>query len=68
VLLDPLEEKLDLPAAFVQIADRKGRLRRHIGQKYQGFPGFGVPEAHPPEIHRVVSLRIMSVQVPSGVG
>ena len=48
VLLDPLEEQLDLPAALVQGCNRQRRQRRVVGQEYQRLARLGVLEANAP--------------------
>jgi hypothetical protein len=62
VLFDPREEKLDLPAAFVQVADRQSGLRRQAGQEHEGFPGLGIAETNSPWMRRVISPRVVPVQ------
>ena len=42
VLLDPLEEQLDLPAALVQRGNGQRRQRCVVGQKHQRFARIGV--------------------------
>lgn len=48
VLLDPFEEQLDLPAAFVQSSDGQGRQACVVGQEDQSLLGFGIFEADTP--------------------
>jgi hypothetical protein len=48
MLFDPFEEQFDLPAAFVERADRRGRQPDQVGEEHQGFSRFGVPEADAP--------------------
>ena len=48
MLLDPLEEQLDMPAALVERSDGQGRQRRVVGQKHQRLAGLGVPESNAP--------------------
>ena len=44
VLLDPLEEQLDLPAALVERTDGQRRQDRVVGQEDQGLACLGVLE------------------------
>ena len=41
VLLDPLEEQLDLPTAFVDVGDGLGRQMLDIGEEFIGSAGVG---------------------------
>lgn len=47
MLLDPSEKEFDLPAAAVQLGDRKGWQDEIVGQKGKGLGRFGIlePEA-----------------------
>ncbi len=42
VLLDPFEERLDLPAAFVEPCDGQGRQGEVVAQEGDGLAGFGI--------------------------
>jgi hypothetical protein len=53
MLLDPFEEKLDLPAAFVERANRGGWKLEMVCQEDQCLPGLWVFEADTPEMLRV---------------
>jgi hypothetical protein len=57
-----VEEKLHLPAIFVDRADREGGQCCLIGEEHQGSAGFAVPEAHPPEMHWVVLFGVVAIQ------
>ena len=61
-LLDPLEEKLHLSAAFIEVADRGRRQGCLISEEHQGLVGFGISEAHMPEVHEIVLARVVPVQ------
>ena len=50
VLLDPLEEQLDLPAALVQRGDRQRRQGRVVGQEDQRLARLGILEADAPQV------------------
>jgi hypothetical protein len=45
MLLDPFEEQFDLPAAFVERADGRGRQPELVGEEHQRSARFGVPQA-----------------------
>src|SRR5271167_5047116 len=45
MLLDPLEEQFDLPAAAVEIGDDLGRKREVVAQKDQPLGSLGIPVA-----------------------
>lgn len=62
VLLDPFEEKFDLPAALVDGCNRQRRKFEIVGQKNQAFVRFGVDEADSPESFRVVAFAFVGVQ------
>ena len=49
VLLDPLEEQFDVPAAFVERGDGLGREAEMIGEKDQMLARFGIAQAHSPQ-------------------
>ena len=57
VLLDPLEEQLDLPAAFVELGDGQRRQREVVGQEDQGLGRHGVAISDAPEFVRVAGRR-----------
>src|SRR5574340_959032 len=58
VLLDPLEEQLHLPAAFVQSADTQGGDAEVIGQEHQRLSGFRVLVADAPQSLWIALLRV----------
>ncbi len=62
VLLDPFEEQLDLPAAFVQSCNGQGRQACVVGQEDQSFLGFGVFESNTPQMLGVVLGGIVPIQ------
>ena len=62
MLLDPLEEQFDLPAAFVKCGDGDGRQRGVVGQKDQGLARLGVVEADAAQMIRVVLCRVEAVE------
>ena len=49
VLLDPFEEQLDLPAAFVDLGDGKRGQREVIGQELESLAGLLIQECHAPK-------------------
>ena len=49
VLLDPLEEQLDLPAASIKIGDGLGRELEVVGQEHQSLVSFGIQVADAPQ-------------------
>jgi hypothetical protein len=53
MLLDPFEEKLHLPAALVEGANRQSRQRHLIGEEDQRFAGLSVLEADAPQVRRI---------------
>ena len=60
VLLDPLEEEFDLPAASVKRGDGLSREDEVVGEEYQGLAGFRVAKADAPEFRRVGLGRVPS--------
>ena len=62
MLLDPLEEPLDLPAAFVQRGNRQCRQGRVVGQKHQRLAGFRVFEADAPQLLGIVLRDVETVE------
>jgi len=62
VLLGPLEEQLDLPAALVQRGDRQGRQAGVVGQEHQRLARLGVLEADAPQMLGVVLGRVEAVE------
>ena len=57
MLFDPLEEKLDLPAALVEIGDGERRKVEVVGQKDEETLVFFIEIANAAEGSRVVLLR-----------
>ena len=62
MLLDPLEEQLDLPAALVERADGGRRQGELVGQEHQRLARFGVLEADAPQMLRVIAAGGLTVQ------
>ena len=62
VLLDPFEEQLDLPAAFVPSGNGQGRQGRVVGQEDQSLLSFGIFEADTAQVFGVVLGDIVSAQ------
>ena len=54
VLLDPLGEKFDLPAALAQLADGERRQRGLVGKEHQRLAGFQVVEPDAAQMGGVV--------------
>ena len=50
MLLDPLEEQLDLPAAAIQLGDGQGRQREVVGEEARGLAAFAVVELDAPKL------------------
>src|ERR1700720_3946146 len=62
MLLDPFEEQFDLPAAFVERADGRGRQPELVGEEHQLLSRFGVPEADAPQVFGVMLGGVVAVQ------
>src|SRR3954452_5015665 len=62
MLLDPLEEQLDLPAAFVERADGRGRQAKLVGEEHQRLARLGVPEADAPQMFGVMPAGIVTIE------
>ena len=62
VLLDPFEEQLDLPAAFVQSSNGQGRQGRVVGQEDQSLLGCWVLEPDTAQVFGVVLGDVVPVQ------
>ena len=62
MLLDPLEEPLDLPAAFVQRGNRQRRQRRVVGQEHQCLARVGVLEADASQMLGVLPRGVVAVE------
>lgn len=62
VLLDPFEEQLDLPAAFVQSGNGQRRQARVVGQEDQSLLGLGIFEPDTTQVFGVVLGDVVSVQ------
>ena len=57
MLLDPLEEQLDLPAAFVELGDGERRQGEVVGQEGEGLAGLGIAIGDAAELVRVAVGR-----------
>ena len=62
MLLDPFEEQFDLPAAFVERADGRGRQPELVGEEHQRSPRFGVPQADAPQVFGVMLAGVVTIQ------
>lgn len=62
MLLDPLEEQLDLPAAFVQRGNRQCGQGCVVGQEHQRLAGFRVFEADAPQLFGIVLRDVETVE------
>ncbi|MPN64900.1 hypothetical protein SDC9_212678 [bioreactor metagenome] len=62
MLLDPLEEQLDLPAAFVKRANGCCRQNHLIGEKDKCLAGFWVLETQPAQLRGVVRFRVEAIE------
>ena len=62
VLLDPFEEQVDLPTAFVYGCDSKGRQFEVIGEKDQPFAGLRIDIADTPERFWIVTFALPGAQ------
>ncbi len=62
VLLDPLEEQFDLPAAFVQRGVRQGGQADVVGPEDPCLSRLGVLEADSPQMLRVMLRRLEAVE------
>ena len=58
MLLDPLEEEFDLPAALVEFCDRECRQSEVVGQKDKPSFLFGIVETDAPELRRKILFGI----------
>jgi hypothetical protein len=54
VLLDPFEEQLDLPAAFLEPGDGQRRQGEVVGQEDEGVSGLRVAKFDAAQLVRVV--------------
>ena len=62
MLLDPFEEQLDLPAAFVERGDGQGKQCGVVGQKHQRLARLGVVEANAAQMIRVMFSHSAGVE------
>src|SRR6202049_2951774 len=62
MLLDPLEEQLDLPAALVEGANRGGRQGEVVGEEDQGLGRLGVVEADTPQMVGIMLAGIVTIE------
>ena len=62
MLLDPLEEQLDLPAALVEGTDRGGRQGEVVGEEDQGLGRLRVVQADAPQVIGIVPACIVTVE------
>src|SRR5450432_1482131 len=62
MLLDPLEEQLDLPAALVEGADGGRRQGELVGKEHQRLARFWILEADAPQMLRVIAAGGLTVQ------
>jgi len=62
VLLDPLEEQFDLPAALVEGADGRGRQAEMVGEKDECFEGFGIVEADPAQMLGIALAGVVAIE------
>ena len=60
--LDPFEEQFDLPAAFVERADGRGRKPELVGEEHQRSSRFGVPEADAPQVFGIMLAGVVTIQ------
>ena len=68
VLLEPFEERFDLPAVFVEGGDRQRRPVEQVGEKNPVPAGLRVAEGHPAEGFGVSGLRLRPGQQNRRVG
>ena len=68
VLLDPLEEQLDLSAAFVEGADGGRRQGELVGKEDQVFAGVRVAEADAAQVAGIILAAVMAVESDGLVG
>ena len=62
VLLDPFEEQLHLPAAFVQRCDGQGRQTGVVGQEDQSLFGLGIFESDTAQVLGIVFGDVVPVE------
>ena len=68
MLLDPLEEQLDLPAAPVELGDGQGRQGEVVGQEHKRFAVLGIEEADAAELLGIVLFGVEAVEDDDLVG
>jgi len=66
VLLDPLEEELDLPPAFVELGDGQRREREVVGEEHEPLPFLRIEVADAAESLGVAPLAVEAVE-PDGL-
>ena len=62
MLLDPLEEQLDLPAALIKRTHGEGRELEMVGHKHQGLVGFGILESDATQVLRIMLAGIETIE------
>ena len=62
MLLDPLEEQLDLPAALVELANGHGRQVEVVGDEHQLLAGLAVVEADPAQVLGIETAGLDAVE------
>ena len=62
MLLDPLEEQFDLPAAFVEGADGRGRQPELIGDEHQCLARLRVPETDPAQMLGIAPAGVVTIE------
>ena len=68
MLLDPFEKQFDLPAAFIEGADRRRRQGKLIGQKNESFTRFDILEPNSAQMNWIVLTGGKTIQRDSLVG
>ena len=68
VLLDPLEERFNFPAAFVEIADGGSGQGELVGEKDKALAGVGVAEADSAQMVWIVVAAVIAVESDGLVG
>jgi uncharacterized protein YfiM (DUF2279 family) len=68
VLLDPFEEQLNLPAAFVERCDGSHRQCSVVGQEHQRLACFGVAEANAAQVAWIILAAVVTVEGDALIG
>ena len=62
MLLDPLEEEFNLPAALIEGADGRGWQAELVGEENECLGGFGIAEAYPAQMLWIALGGVMTAE------